>query len=355
MSADDRGVDRDDPVEVALGIGLGEQGGEDLLPGAVGSPAPQPVVDALPRSEAPLLAVGRVRCRAAMIPDEREFATKGDLAKAMVARALASPLPIAWVAADSAYGQEWRFRRMLEEAGVGYVLAVPKFQHVHASGRIDFAIAQAPDGAWERLSRGDGAKKPAPLRLGTAARHRRLRRRPSRPPAVGAGPPQHRPPKRDRLLPRLRARRHHRLHAGPRCRDPLGDRGSLPSREERVRPDQYEVRRYTGWYRHITLAMLAHAFLTAQAAHSRKRGPQKRFRLPRATVAEIRRLLAAEHPPLTHTRHAGHAMCWSRWRRQHQAIARRCHYHRLTRGHKPGTHDALSAEYTQKHASDQRE
>ena len=27
--------------------------------------------------------------------------------------------------------------------------------------------------------------------------------------------------------------------------------------------DQYEVRRWTGWYRHITLAMLAHAVLAA--------------------------------------------------------------------------------------------
>ncbi|WP_234314131.1 IS701 family transposase, partial [Streptomyces sp. NBRC 109706] len=53
------------------------------------------------------------RCTAAKIPHEREFATKGDLAKVIVARALASPLPIAWVTADSAYGQEWRFRRML--------------------------------------------------------------------------------------------------------------------------------------------------------------------------------------------------------------------------------------------------
>ena len=25
--------------------------------------------------------------------------------------------------------------------------------------------------------------------------------------------------------------------------------------------DQYEVRRWVGWYRHITLALLAHAFL----------------------------------------------------------------------------------------------
>ncbi|MFF0107684.1 hypothetical protein ACFYP8_21965, partial [Streptomyces hirsutus] len=30
--------------------------------------------------------------------------------------------------------------------------------------------------------------------------------------------------------------------------------------------DEYEVRRYPGWYRHITLAMLAHTFLAAMAA-----------------------------------------------------------------------------------------
>ncbi|MFG2634994.1 IS701 family transposase, partial [Streptomyces sp. NPDC048362] len=36
--------------------------------------------------------------------------------------------------------------------------------------------------------------------------------------------------------------------------------------------DEYEVRRYTGWYRHITLAMLAHAFLAAIAAQEHERG-----------------------------------------------------------------------------------
>ncbi|MER6152680.1 IS701 family transposase, partial [Streptomyces hirsutus] len=36
--------------------------------------------------------------------------------------------------------------------------------------------------------------------------------------------------------------------------------------------DQYEVRRYVGWYRHITLAMLAHAFLAAMAAQEREKG-----------------------------------------------------------------------------------
>ncbi|CAL9660342.1 hypothetical protein SUDANB126_06977 [Streptomyces sp. enrichment culture] len=102
----------------------------------------------------------RYRCEAAKIPDDRDSATKGDLAKAMIQRALASPLPIARVTADSACGQEWRLRRMLEEAGVGYVLAVPKSQPVPAPGRIDLVIAQAPDEAWERHSCGDGAKGP---------------------------------------------------------------------------------------------------------------------------------------------------------------------------------------------------
>ncbi|MFF4096237.1 hypothetical protein ACFYYY_20885 [Streptomyces sp. NPDC001834] len=36
--------------------------------------------------------------------------------------------------------------------------------------------------------------------------------------------------------------------------------------------DQYEVRRYPGWYRHITLAMLAHAFLAAMAAAAAQKG-----------------------------------------------------------------------------------
>ncbi|MDQ1041373.1 SRSO17 transposase [Streptomyces sp. V3I8] len=48
----------------------------------------------------------RERCRTAKIPDERGFTTKPELARAMVLRALVSPLPIAWVTADAAYGQE---------------------------------------------------------------------------------------------------------------------------------------------------------------------------------------------------------------------------------------------------------
>ncbi|MFD8229265.1 transposase [Streptomyces massasporeus] len=61
----------------------------------------------------------RERCRTARVPDERDFATKGELARRMVLRALASTLPIAWGTADSAYGQDNRFRRLLEQSGAG--------------------------------------------------------------------------------------------------------------------------------------------------------------------------------------------------------------------------------------------
>ncbi|WUM90495.1 transposase [Streptomyces sp. NBC_00322] len=72
------------------------------------------------------------------MPAERAFATKGELARALALRALASARPTAWVTAGSLYGQEWRFRRTLEEAQVDYVLAVPKPRPavVQRSGRL---------------------------------------------------------------------------------------------------------------------------------------------------------------------------------------------------------------------------
>ncbi|MFF4287649.1 transposase [Streptomyces sp. NPDC001633] len=113
------------------------------------------------------------RCRAAHIPDERAFAAKPDLAKAMVLRAIGSPLPIAWVAADSAYGQEWRLRRMLEEAGLGYVLAVPKSQQVPYFGRIDHLFSQAKR---ERDVRAVTAPRARGLRTGDRERQLSLTR-----------------------------------------------------------------------------------------------------------------------------------------------------------------------------------
>src|SRR5712691_859156 len=84
----------------------------------------------------------RVRCREAGIPDEVEFATKGDLAKLMLERAYASEVPADWVVGDTVYGYD-ELRVWLEEQQKNYVLAVPETHE-----------------AWVVLSAGEGSKGP---------------------------------------------------------------------------------------------------------------------------------------------------------------------------------------------------
>lgn len=97
---------------------------------------------------AEILEEGRDHCEAVKMPDDRDFAAKGDLAKAVIQRLLASPLPITGETVDSVYGQEWRLRRMLEEAGVDYGLAVPKLQPVPALGRIGLFTGAEAEIRW---------------------------------------------------------------------------------------------------------------------------------------------------------------------------------------------------------------
>nr|WP_107488208.1 IS701 family transposase [Streptomyces sp. gb14] len=234
----------------------------------------------------------RERCRTAKVPDEREFATKGELARHMVLRALASPLPIAWVTADSAYGQDNRFRRLLEQSGVGYVLAVPKSQFSVGCSRIEGLFAQAPNEAWEKVSCGDGAKGPrvyhwAAVRLPAVAefdyqgdvpyrmRWALARRSISKPEEIAyflAYAPLH---VTVQELVRVAGAR----WAIEECFQAAKNECGL---------DQYEVRRYTGWYRHITLAMLAHAFLAATAHQAGEKGAEQ-VRRPGPSGSQWRR------------------------------------------------------------------
>jgi hypothetical protein len=94
--------------------------------------------------------------------------------------------------------------------------------------------------------------------------------------------------------------------------------------------DQYEVRRCTGWMRHITLAMLAHAFLAVMAADAAAKGEGNGSCLAPLTAAEVRRLLATVHSPIAVHQHvtSARALRWSHWRRRRQAVARRCHFQR---------------------------
>ncbi len=97
---------------------------------------------------------------------------------------------------------------------------------------------------------------------------------------------------------------------------------SFQAAKGQVGLDHYQVRSRDGRHRHITLAMLALAFLAALAATQ----PDGGEKLPPLTMPEIRRLMAA----LTITRHrrTEEILHWSHWRHHHQATARRCHYKR---------------------------
>src|SRR5580704_15797236 len=99
----------------------------------------------------------RARCREAAIPDDVEFATKPELARAMLGRAIEAGVPAAWVTADEAYGQDYKFRSWLEQRRIGYVVAVPRSQTVPGStgtSRADVLAAQAPQQAWKRRTCG---------------------------------------------------------------------------------------------------------------------------------------------------------------------------------------------------------
>jgi hypothetical protein len=87
--------------------------------------------------------------------------------------------------------------------------------------------------------------------------------------------------------------------------------------------DQHQVRQWRSWHRWVTLAMLAHAFLTVMTAAERAAKPAPQGLIP-ITVNELRRLFDALLLRPNHSPERLHQ--WSIWRRRHQARARACHY-----------------------------
>jgi SRSO17 transposase len=219
----------------------------------------------------------RDRCREAAVPQDAEFATKTELARAMLGRALDAGVPAAWVTADEAYGKDHQFRSWLEQRRIGYVVAVAANQAIPGSAgtsRADVLAAHAPAQAWKRRSCGQGAKG---LRLFDWAAA-------TLPDEGGTAPPGW----ARYLLVRRSLTRNGKgelelayylccAPAGTADEDLIRVAGSRWAIEECFQTaktetglDQYQVRRYDAWYRHVTLAMLAHAYLAVTAATAPK-------------------------------------------------------------------------------------
>lgn len=218
----------------------------------------------------------RDRCRASAVPEGVDFATKQVLAQRMLARALDAGVPARWVTADEAYGGDSKFRRWLEQRQIGYVVAVPSSAPIVSLGgdsRADRLVADAPQQAWKRLSCGEGAKGPRLFDWAVA----------TLPTVSEAGPGWRR-----WLLARRSLTRNAKGEleiAYYLCGAPIGTSDTdlirvagarwsvedcFQTAKTEVGLDQYQVRRYDAWYRHITLAMLAHTYLAVTAAISPK-------------------------------------------------------------------------------------
>jgi SRSO17 transposase len=204
------------------------------------------------------------RCKAARVPEEIGFGTKPELAQLMLERALDAGVPAAWVTADEVYGGSPTLRQWLEGRGVWHVLAVKCTELLAVDGpqgpvrtSTEQLAAAVPAEQWIACSAGHGAKG---RRLYDWARVEL---------AVPAGPGM------ARWLLVRRSRRDGELAFyacyGPAETSLLGlvrvagtrwavEEGFQQAKTE-VGLDHYEVRRWPGWYRHVTLALLAYAFL----------------------------------------------------------------------------------------------
>ena len=208
----------------------------------------------------------RARCRQAAIPDQVEFQTKPQLALVMLERALDAQVPVAWVTGDEAYGGDARLRLWLEARQVPHVLAVKRTQHVIAMHLVptpaEDLIAPVDADAWQTLSAGDGAKGPRVYDWVA------VQIRPLREPGVGHW-----------LLARRSLDDGELAYyicygpAGTTLAELVGIAGTrwtveccFQQAKGEAGLDHYQVRRYDAWYRHITLAMLAHAFLAVMRA-----------------------------------------------------------------------------------------
>jgi SRSO17 transposase len=215
----------------------------------------------------------RDRCRAAGIPDDVEFATKPRLAQAMISRAIAAGVPFAWFTADEVYGQAKYLHAWLEDQDVFYVLAIKRNDTLttpDGEQRADALIAAVPARAWQRLSAGAGAHGPrefhwARVSVQTRPRpgrgHWLLARRSLKDPDDIAyyacyGP-------RRATVADLAWTAGSRWHVEECFQQAKGEAGL----------DHYQVRSWRAWYAHITLSMLALAWLAASRAQAVKGEP----------------------------------------------------------------------------------
>jgi len=216
------------------------------------------------------------RRQAAGIPPDVAFATKPRLAERMLKRAWRARFQAAWVTGDAVYGNDVRFRRTLESNGQPYVLAVRCDQRLWVERRqlrVDRVADAFPPRAWRKASAGAGSKEPRWYDWAVQP----------------FGSVDERGWRLWLLVRRSREKRDERAYY--LCRGPAetpwrelvraaGARWAVEACFERAKEDcgfdEYEVRSWTGWLRHVTLSMFALAVVTVIRSRAASAAPGPR-------------------------------------------------------------------------------
>ena len=180
----------------------------------------------------------------------------------MLTRALGAGVPAKWVTADEVYGSDYKFRRLCEKHGLGYVVAITSNAQLFWNGqrtKVREHVAQLKKSQWKRLSCGPGPKGerlydwayltwPHPEQK-SFTRGFLVRRCVSDP--------------NDLAYYFTNAPKGTHLKTIVRI---AGSRWAIEECFEQAKQetglDEYEVRSWVGWHRHITLSMLSHATLS---------------------------------------------------------------------------------------------
>jgi SRSO17 transposase len=195
------------------------------------------------------------------VPERIVFRNKIGLAQEMLERAFEAGVPARWVVADSFYGRSHAFRVWLEERGRPYAVMVPKTNAVPLGGRkkkIDRLVERLPEEAFSEIRpAGDsGGWRPwewacmdlAPEPEKGMGRWLLVRKSTDDPEDLGFY--QAYGPKGTSVEELVRI-----------CQERWAVEECFAEAKGEVGLDHYEVRKWSSWHRHITLCLLAHAFL----------------------------------------------------------------------------------------------
>jgi hypothetical protein len=183
------------------------------------------------------------------------------------------------VVGDSVYGAASRLRRLIERHGRGYVLTVTSAQHLGFKPVADWLEDVLANAGWQRLSAGDGAKGPRLYDWAYLPHHAAEVAPGWQKGLLIPGSRVEGIPGQDRDRRKINKPEEFTFYltlapvattlaelvrvAGTRWVPGLdpGIESCFEAAKGEVGLDEYEVRSWTGWHRHITLAMLAHAYL----------------------------------------------------------------------------------------------